>query len=324
MVTLKELAVKEDLFTAGHNLCPGCGIPVILKLVLRAARYPLVVSNDTGCLQMASANFPRTSWKLNWIHTAYGNASATMTGIAAMYQSLKKRGKIPMEKEQKFLVIGGDGAVYDTGFASISAAVERGDNVVYLCYDNQLIAHSGGQVSSAAPMGASTTTTPAGSVLPGKLQGRKNISRIMASHKIPYVAQSAPWIWQDLYKKAEKAFEVSGPAFLNILSPCPNHWGMPTGKTIELAKLAADTCVWPIYEIQHDTTAAKVTVNYKPKQKLPVIKWLKSQGRFKHLLTKENKWVVDRIQEEVDKEWELLLSSQYRYEMKNENKIRDN
>jgi pyruvate ferredoxin oxidoreductase beta subunit len=324
MVTLKELAAREDLFAAGHTLCPGCGIPVILKLVLRAVKHPLVVSNDTGCLQRGSANFPYTSWKLSWIHTAYGNAPAVMMGITAMYRSLKKKGKIPMEKEQKFLVIGGDGAIYDTGFGSISAAIQRGDRAVYLCYDNQLMAYTGGQCSSATPMGASTTTTPAGDVLPGKLQGRKNISRIIASHKISYVAQSAPWMWQDLYKKAEKAFEVSGPAFLNVLSPCPYQWQMPTHQSIELSKLAADTCVWPIYEIRHDTDRTEVTVNYKPGRKLPVTEWLKSQGRFKHLLGQENKWIVDKIQQEVDKEWEMLLSSQFEHKNENETNIRDN
>jgi len=326
MVTLKELASKEDLFAAGHTLCPGCAIPVILKLVLRATTYPIVVSSTSGCLPAASATFPRTSWKLNWIHTDSGNAAAAMSGISAMYRSLKKQGKLPLpvEKERKFLVIGGDGATYDSGFGSLSGALARDDDFVYLCYDNQLHAGSGGQSTSATPMGASTATTPAGNVLPGKLQFRKDISKIIASHKIPYVGQSAPWIWQDLYKKAEKAFEVPGPAYLNVLSPCPNRWEIPTGKSIELTKLAADTCVWPIYEIKQGTKGTKVTVNYKPRQKLPVMEWLKSQARFKHLLVQENKWIVDKIQEEVDKDWKLLLSSEYEYQHENEDKIRDN
>jgi len=320
MVTLKKLAARDDLFTAGHGLCPGCSIPVILKLALRASRYPLVVSNATGCLQQASAHFPRTSWKLNWIHTSYGNASSTMTGIVAAYRSLKKQGKLPMEKERKFLVIGGDGATYDSGLAAVSGSFERGDDVVYLCYDNQLTAHNGGQATSATPMGAAAKTTPAGTVLPGKLLTRKNITAIIAAHNIPYVAQTAPWIWQDLYRKAEKAFDVSGPAYLNILTPCPDLWDIPANKAIETTRLAADTCVWPIYEISSSAGGATVTINYKPKQKLPVTEWLKSQGRFKHLLAQENKWIVDRIQEEVDKNWELLLSSQ----KENEINLRDN
>jgi len=317
MMTLKELASREDLFAAGHTLCPGCSIPMILKLVLRATQYSLVTSNATGCLEKGTAHFPRSSWKLNWIHTAVGNAPAVMSGITAMYRSLKKQGKLPVQKELKFLVIGGDRATYDSGFQSLSGALARREDFVYLCYDNQMCADTGGQSSSATPIGASTTTTPAGEVLPGKLLSRKNISAIIAAHNVPYVAQSAPWIWKDLYRKAEKAFEVSGPAYLNVLSPCPEKWKIPASKTVEVAKLAADTCVWPIYEIKDGTN---VTVNYKPKQKLPVTQWLKSQARFKHLLAKENKWIVDKIQEEVDKEWNLLLSLEY----KNQKKMRDN
>lgn len=313
MVNLKELSKKENLFVSGHELCPGCGIPVILKIVLRTTKYPVVVSNSSGCLQAASTNFPGTSWKLNWIHSALENAAVTMSGIQATYSSLKKQGKLPVDKEIKFLVIGGDGATYDTGLRSISGAMERGENFVYLCYDNQMYACSGGQRSSASPMGASTTTTPSGKVLPGKLQSRKNISNIFAAHKIPYVAQSAPWIWQDLYKKAERAFETSGPAYLNVLTPCPYRWKIPVNKSIEITKLAADTCVWPIYEIKDGT---KVTVNYKPKKKLPVTVWLESQSRFTHLFKVENNWIVKKIQEEVDKDWEFLLSS--------ENKNRNN
>lgn len=307
MISLKELARKEDLFVSGHEMCPGCGIPVILKIILRTVQCPVVVSNASGCLQSASTNFPATSWKMNWIHTTVESAAGTMSGIQATYSSLKKKGKLPVDKELKFLVIGGDGATYDSGLRSISGAMERGEDFVYLCYDNQLCACSGGQRSSASPIGAATSTTPSGNVLPGKLQSRKNISSIFAAHEIPYVAQSAPWIWQDLFKKAERAFETAGPAYLNVLTPCPSMWKAPTDKSIEITKLAADTCVWPIYEIKDGT---KVTVNYKPKKKLPVTLWLESQARFTHLLKVENNWIVKKIQEEVDKDWEFLLSSE--------------
>jgi pyruvate ferredoxin oxidoreductase beta subunit len=315
MAILKELASRDDLFTSGHSMCPGCAIPVALKLVLGSTKNPLVVSNAGGCLQRGSTVYPRTSWKVNWLHTSAGTAASAMSGIAAMYRSLKKQGKLPVSKETKFLIVGGDGATSDLGFSAVSGAMERGDDMVYFCYDNQLSATTGGQASSATPMGASTTTTPAGDVLPGKLRFGKNIVGIIAAHRIPYVAQSAPWIWQDLYKKAERAFEISGPAYLNVLTPCPDEWKIPTHLSIQITKLAADTCVWPIFEIRQ---GEYVTVNYKPKQKLPVTEWLKSQARFQHLLNPENKWIVDKIQEEVDKDWELLLSSE------KDDKIRDN
>jgi len=307
MATLKELAMKEDLFTAGHCLCPGCTLPVTLKIALRSTEYPLVVSVSSGCLQVASSHFPATAWRLNCIHTGIGNAAATLSGIRATYTSLKKQGKLPADKVIKFLVIGGDGATYDSGLGAISGAIERGDDFVYLCYDNQSYACSGGQRSSASPMGVSTGTTPVGRMLPGKLQFRKDIVQILAGHKIPYAAQSAPWIWQDLYRKMEKAFHIAGPAFLNVLSPCPGSWKIPTHRSIEISKLAADTCVWPIYEIDH---GHQITINYKPAKKLPVREWFKAQQRFIHLLKAENKWIVEKIQEEVDKEWELLLSSE--------------
>lgn len=307
MATLKALALKDDLFTAGHTLCSGCGVSVVLKSVLRAAKYPLVVSNATGCLQRSSANFPRTSWKLNWLHSSGGDAAATMSGIQAVYRSLKRRGKLSTDKERKFLVLGGDGATYDMGLGAISGALERGDDIVYLCYDNQVYDAAGGYSSSATPMGAATVTTPAGKVLPGKLQKRKAIVKITAAHYAPYVAQTSPFLWQDMYKKAEKAFETNGPAFLSVLCPCPPVWKISTETSIHLTRLAADTCVWPIYEIKN---GRRLTVNYKPKKKLPVTEWLKPQVRFQHLMLPENKWIVDKIQHEVDKEWEFLLSSE--------------
>ncbi len=307
MINLKELARKEDLFVSGHDLCPGCAIPVILKIVLRATECPVVVSNACGCLQAGTTAFPGTSWKLNWIYSASEDATATMSGIYATYSALKKKGKLPGDKDIKFVVIGGDGSTYDNGFRSLSGAIERGEDFVYLCYDNQLCSGSGGQRSSASPMGAATTTTPAGKVFPGKLQSRKNITNIIAAHKIPYAAQSSPGMWQDLYKKAEKAFETPGPAFLNVISPCPRRWKAPANKSIELARLAADTCVWPMYEIKH---GKKITVTYKPKNKLPVTTWLESQTRFAHLLKSENKWIVEKIQDEVDKDWQFLISSE--------------
>ena len=303
MAGLKELIQDEDLFVAGHGMCPGCLIPVILKVVLRATRYPLVIANASGCLQQASTIFPKTSWKVNWIHTSHSNAASTMSGIETAYKFFKKRSRLPEDKKIKFLVIGGDGATYDAGLSSLSGAFERGHDIVYLCYDNQLNAKSGGPRSSASPMGADTATTPAGDVLPGKLQFKKNITRIIAGHRMSYIAQSAPWRWQDLHKKAKEALETEGPAFLNVLSACPRKWKIPVSKGIEYTRLAAETCVWPLYEIKNST---KVTINYQPENKLPVTEWIKSQGRFAHLMKTENKWMVDKIQEDVDNEWELL------------------
>lgn len=302
MAKLKDLASMEDRLVAGHGMCLGCGIPLIFKIILRAAEDPLIIANATGCLEVCTTIFPRTSWNVTWVHSAFENAAATIAGVEAMYQSLKKRGKIPADQKFKFLGIGGDGGTYDIGIQALSGAMERGHDIVYVCYDNNAYANTGGQRSSATPLGASATTAPEGAKSYGKIQPRKDLTRIMAAHNIPYAAQASPHRWQDLYNKAKKAFEVEGPAFLNVLCPCPTEWKSDESQSIRLAQLAAETCVWPLYEVEN----GKYRINFKPKEKKPVLEWLKTQGRFRHLFKEENAGVVEEIQKKVDQEWEML------------------
>jgi len=307
MARLKDLAQQEDRLAAGHGMCLGCGIPIILRIVLRATTDPLVVANATGCLEVCTTIFPRTAWKVNWIHSAFENAAATIAGVEAMYKALKRRGKIPADRKIKFLAIGGDGGTYDIGLQSLSGAMERGHDIVYLCYDNNAYANTGGQRSSATPLGASATTSPAGRAIPGKLQWRKDLTRIMAAHGLPYVAQGSIHRWQDLFKKVQKAFAIEGPAFLNVLCPCPTEWKYPESQGVKLARLAVETCAWPLYEVEQ----GKYRITYKPKEKLPVTEWLKPQGRFRHLFKEENAWMLEEIQKRIDAEWaELLRLSQ--------------
>jgi pyruvate ferredoxin oxidoreductase beta subunit len=301
-VKLKDLAQMEDRLVAGHGMCLGCGIPLIFKIVLRATEDPIIVANATGCLEVCTTIFPRTAWNCMWVHSAFENAAATAAGVEAMYKSLKNKGKIPADKKIKFLATGGDGGTYDIGIQSLSGAMERGHNIVYVCYDNNAYANTGGQRSSATPMGASATTSPAGVKSPGKAQKKKDLTKILAAHNIPYVAQASPHRWQDLYNKAKKAFEVDGPAFLNVLCLCPTEWKYEESQGIKLAQLAADTCVWPLYEVED----GKYKISYKPKEKRPVLDWLKLQGRFRHLFREENAWMVEAIQKQVDKDWEDL------------------
>jgi pyruvate ferredoxin oxidoreductase beta subunit len=302
MAKLKELAQMEDKLVAGHGMCLGCGIPLILKIVFRATEDPLVIANATGCLEVCTSIWPRTSWNVNWVHSAFENAAATIAGVEAMFKSLKNKGKISQDKEIKFLAIGGDGGTYDIGLQALSGAMERGHNIVYLCYDNNAYANTGGQRSSATPLGAAATTSPSGTVLPGKLQRRKDLTQVLVAHNIPYAAQASPSRWQDMYNKAKNAFEVEGPAFLNILCLCPTEWKYDEALGVKLAKLATDTCVWPLYEVEN----GKYKINYKPKEKISVIEWLKPQGRFRHLFKEENASVVEEIQRQVDEEWERL------------------
>jgi len=301
-VKLKDLAQMEDKLVAGHGMCLGCGIPLIFKIILRATEDPIVVANATGCLEVCTTIFPRTAWNCMWVHSAFENAAATAAGVEAMFKALKNKGKIPADKKIKFLATGGDGGTYDIGIQALSGAMERGHDIVYVCYDNNAYANTGGQRSSATPFGASATTSPAGTKSPGKIQKKKDLTKILAAHNIPYVAQASPHRWQDLYNKAKKAFEVEGPAFLNVLCLCPTEWKYEESQGIKMARLSADTCVWPLYEVEN----GKYKVNYKPKEKKPVLEWLKSQGRFRHLFKEENSWMLEVIQKEVDKDWEDL------------------
>ncbi|MDK2903368.1 MAG: pyruvate ferredoxin oxidoreductase beta subunit [Clostridiales bacterium] len=300
----KKTAQKPERFTGGHRMCAGCGAPVVVRTVLRALKTEdhAVIANATGCLEVSSSIYPYSAWKDSYIHSAFENAAATVSGAEAAYVSLKKQGKIPYDT--KFIAFGGDGGTYDIGFQSLSGAMERGHDMVYVCYDNEAYMNTGIQRSSSTPKFADTTTSPAGSVIPGKLQYKKDLTKIMAAHGIPYVGQSAPMKnFRDLYEKSEKAIYTQGPAFLNVLAPCPRGWRYDTAIMMELIEIAVDTCVWPLYEVVN----GEYHLSYKPKNKRPVEDWLKPQGRFKHLFAPQNRHLIDEIQAYVDKEWDNLL-----------------
>jgi len=302
VATLKELSRVPEVLAPGHRMCAGCGAPIVVRQVLRGAKAPVVVANATGCLEVSTTIYPYTSWNSPFIHVAFENASASLSGVEAAYQSFKRQGKI--KDEIKFVAFGGDGGTYDIGLQSLSGAMERGHDMVYVCYDNGAYMNTGIQRSSATPRGADTTTTPVGSEMPGKPHTRKNLTNIMMAHGIPYVAQVSPAHWNDLYQKAEKAFAVKGPAFINALAPCPRGWRYDAADTIQMVKLAVDTCFWPLFEV----VDGKVKVTYKPRQKKPVVEFLKTQGRFRHLFRPENEGIIEQIQAEVDREWEELLA----------------
>lgn len=308
MATLKELSSIPEMLAPGHRLCAGCGAPIVVRQILRGAKAPVVVGNATGCLEVSTTIYPYTSWRTPWLHTAFENAAASLSGVEAAYKSLKRQGKI--KEDIKFVAFGGDGGTYDIGFQSLSGAMERGHNMVYVCYDNGAYMNTGIQRSSATPRGADTTTTPVGKMMPGKRGQRKDLTKIMAAHDIPYVAQVSPAHWNDLYQKAEKAFAVDGPAFINALAPCPRGWRYDPKDTIELCRLAVDTCFWPLYEI----VDGRVRITYKPREKKPVTEFLKVQGRFRHLFQPGNEGLLEEIQKDVDRKWEELLALEAMHE----------
>ena len=299
-LSLKELSKKEVLLTSGHRMCAGCGAPTVVKMVLLASDYPVIAATATGCLEVSTCISDYTSWKIPWIHNAFENAAATIAGVESMYRSLKKQGRI--NKEIKFIAFGGDGGTYDIGIQSLSGAMERGHDMLYICYDNGAYMNTGIQRSSATPLGADTTTRPAGSVIPGKTDQKKNLTRIMAAHGIPYAAQASPSHWMDLMKKVRKALDIKGPKFMNIISPCNRGWRSRTDDSIMISKLAVDTCYWPLYEVEDGVTR----ITYTPKEKKPIVDFLKPQGRFKHLFKPENEWIIKKFQEDIDREWERL------------------
>lgn len=300
-IDIKTLAKTEQLFTPGHRACAGCGATIILRQVLETSGKNTVVCFATGCMEVVSTIFPYTAWDVPFIHVAFENAAAVMSGVEKAYAAMKKKGKI--EEKINFIAFGGDGGTYDIGLQALSGAMERGHNLLYICYDNGAYMNTGIQRSSATPFGAHTTTSPAGKKIPGKLQLRKELTEIIASHNVPYVAQASPSHWQDLMEKVKKALSIEGPKFMTVLSPCPVGWYYPTNETIKIAKLAVETKFWPLYEIENGVH--KITV--KPRKFKPVEEFLKSQGRFKHMLTEENKWMVEKLKEEVEKRWDRLI-----------------
>ena len=304
---VKEVvAERPSRFTSGHRMCAGCGAPVVTRMILRALKKEdhAVIANATGCMEVSSFIYPYTSWTDSFIHTAFECAAATCSGAEAAYKSLKKQGKLPENENTKFIAFGGDGGTYDIGLQSLSGAMERGHDMTYVCYDNGAYMNTGIQRSSATPRFADTTTSPAGSVIPGKMQSRKDLTEIMEAHHLPYVAQTAAYMnFKDLYEKAEKAIYTEGPTFLNVLAPCPRGWGYPTEDLMTINKLAVETCYWPLYEIVN----GKYKITYKPVKKLPIEEFLKPQKRFKHMFKSGNEWMIEEFQKEVDKRWETLL-----------------
>ncbi|MFH1737107.1 MAG: thiamine pyrophosphate-dependent enzyme, partial [Actinomycetota bacterium] len=293
-------AARQEVLSPGHRLCAGCGASIVVRMILKSSPKPVVVASPTGCLEVSTTIYPYTAWRSPFIHSAFENASATISGAEAAYLSLKRQGKI--KEDINFVAFGGDGGTYDIGFQSLSGAFERRHNFVYVCYDNEAYMNTGIQRSGATPMGAWTTTSEVGKAQAGKQVHRKNLTEIMAAHG-GYVAQASPSHWRDLVAKAEKAFAYEGPAFLNVLAPCPRGWRFQSNQTIEFARQAVETKYWPLYEVME----GEHRITYKPKKDTPVADWLKPQGRFKHLFKDVNQSVVDEIQAQVDRDWARLL-----------------
>jgi len=301
MANLKELAKKRRLLAPGHRACAGCTFPVIVRQALAAADTPVVCGASTGCLEVTTTIFPYTAWETPFIHSAFENVAATISGVESAYQSLKRQGKY--DREVRFIAFGGDGGTYDIGLQSLSGAMERGHRMLYICYNNEAYMNTGIQRSSATPKGADTTTSPVGTVKLGKAQFRKDLTSIMVAHRIPYVAQASPSHWNDLVTKVQKALAADGPSFMNVLMPCRLGWAFQPQYAMKIARDAVNTCYWPLYEVEN----GRYRLTYKPREKQPVSGFLKEQTKFRHMFTPGNEHMIEEIQAEVDSRWEELV-----------------
>ena len=307
--TTKEIAEKPDLFLSGHRACAGCAPAAVLRLIMKATRGPTIVTEATGCMEVVSSIYPYTSWGLPWLHTAFETAAANASGIEAALKVMRKKGRVKQEHVD-VIALAGDGGTYDIGLQALSGAVERGHDFLFVLYDNEGYMNTGIQRSGGTPMGAATTTTPAGKVIPGKLERKKPITEIMLAHDMEYVATASAYYWRDMLIKVRKGLEVEGPAFLHVFAPCPRGWRSDPAKSIEYSKLAVETCVFPVWEAVNGkrqlSTPSKL-IALAPQKKKPVVEYLKGQGRFRHLFTPQNKNLLDKIQRLTDERWEQLL-----------------
>jgi pyruvate ferredoxin oxidoreductase beta subunit len=307
--TAKDIAEKPELFLSGHRACAGCAPATVLRLIMKATRGPTIVTEATGCMEVASTIYPYTSWATPWLHTAFETAGSNASGIEAALKILKKKGRIKNEQVD-VVAFAGDGGTYDIGIQALSGAVERGHDFLFVLYDNEAYMNTGIQRSGGTPYGASTTTSQAGKAVPGKLEQKKPIADIMVAHDMPYVATASPYYWKDLIMKARKGIEVNGPAFLHVFAPCPRGWRSEPSRSIELSRLAVETCVFPLWEAvngEYQLSTPSKVMALAPQKKKPVREYLQVQGRFRHLFTPQNEKMIDEIQRLTDQKWQRLL-----------------
>jgi len=291
----KPTIPTEEYMLPGHMACLGCGAPLAMRYLLKALGKRTVVSIPACCWAVIPGVFPYTNLKVPLIYTAFEVTGASISGLRA---GLEAKGI----KDVNVVGFAGDGGTADIGIQALSGAVERGENVLYVCYDNEAYMNTGIQRSSLTPFGAWTTTTPVGKTKFWQKTHKKNMVEIMVAHRIPYAATVSVAYPEDFINKVRKAASIQGPKYIHVFAPCPTGWRLPPEKTIEIARLATETCVFPLYEVEH----GKYRITRKVANKKPVAEYLKMQGRFSYLGEEE----IKQIQEYVDREWELLLKKE--------------
>ena len=292
-----RLAPKIDGMAPGHRACTGCGEALAVRIACKAMGGNIIVANATGCMEVISSQLPTTSWDMPWIHTLFENTAAVASGVESALKVMVRKGKLP-DKGTKVVAMGGDGATSDIGFQALSGALERGHDFLYLKFDNEAYMNTGIQRSSATPFGASTTTSPAGKKSIGQKTQKKNMPAIVAAHDIPYVATASPSYPFDMMEKVKKGLAINGPAFISVFSVCPTGWRSSPDLSVRLGRLAVQTGVFPLYEIEN----GKYKITVEPSPLRPVQDYFKLQGRFRHL----SEGNIKDIQERVIKDYEAL------------------
>lgn len=303
MPNVRELRKKPSRMASGHRLCPGCGIGTIMNQVFASVEAPVVMANATGCSEICFSPVPYATMKTPWIHSLFENSASVISGVESCWKAKQKKGELTSEQEKiKFLAVGGDGATYDIGFQWLSGALERGHNFVYVCFDNEGYMNTGYQRSSAVPKGFDTHTSPDGKAIHGKIQHRKNLTKILANHDIPYVAQANPWNYVDLMRKVNHAFEIDGPAVIMAYSPCPTNWKHASEDGLDVARLATEAGLWPLYEVEY----GKWKINSAAPREGALEEFLGMQKRTKNLLRKDHAKELEELKEQIGNDWEYL------------------
>ena len=284
---------QREYFAPGHRACQGCAEALAVRLVCKALGRNIVIASATGCMEVISTPIPFTAWRVPWIHVAFENAAAVASGVEAGLKAMMRKGRLPYKKIVT-VAMAGDGGTADIGLQALSGALERGHNMIYVCTDNEAYMNTGIQRSSSTPFGASTTTTPAGKVMQGQITWKKNMPAIAAAHNIPYVATACPSYPIDLIQKVKKAAEIEGPAYLHILSVCPTGWRSAPELSIKLGRLAAETGIFPIYEVEH----GEYKLNIDFPQLRPLKDYTRLQGRFRHLTDEMLQKIENRVHQE--------------------------
>jgi len=287
---------EGELFAPGHRACPGCGEAIATRWILKATGTNVIIVSPTGCLETFTSPYMFSPWRVPWIHPLFENGAAVASGIEAALR-YKDRSDI------RVVVIGGDGATFDIGMGALSGMFERGHPIPYICYDNEAYMNTGIQRCSSTPLLASTTTQPAGRQSWGKDRPKKNMPAIAMAHDIDYVATASVSYPKDLYEKVKKALTMTGASYIQVHTPCCTGWGYPPEKTITIGRLAVNTGLAPLFEME----AGEIISVHKIGKRVPVEDYLMAQGRFKHLMqSEEGRKEVAKVQRIADHNIERL------------------